>query len=67
MPGLICFIVCFLYLTFSMIKCDFQTEVTILISDVLETLLQFSASLMVKLILYLNTVLSWYIEERNAA
>jgi len=38
-----------------MTKCDFQTQVTILISDVLETLLQFFASVMVKLILYLNS------------
>lgn len=37
MPGLICFSVCFLCLTYNMTKCDFQTQVTILISDVMET------------------------------
>jgi hypothetical protein len=67
MPGLICFSVCFLFLTYNMMNCDFQTQITILISDVMETHLQFFASVMVKLILYPNTVLSWHIGEGNAA
>jgi hypothetical protein len=67
MPGLICFGVCFLCLTINITKCYFQTQVTILISDVMETHLQFFASIMAKLILYLNTVFSWHIGERNAA
>jgi len=66
MPGLICFSVCFLCLTYNMTKCDFQTQVTILISEVMETHLQSFASVMVKLIIYLNTVLSWHIGEGNA-
>jgi len=40
MPGLIFLSACFLCLTFKMTKCNFQTQVTILISDVMETLLQ---------------------------
>jgi len=37
MPGLMFFGACFLCLTFKMTKCNFQTQVTILISDVMET------------------------------
>jgi hypothetical protein len=65
--GVQLFSVCFLCLRFKMTKFDFHTQVNILISDVMKTLLQYFAVVMMKLLIYLNTMLSWHIVEKIAA
>jgi ABC-type microcin C transport system permease subunit YejB len=53
-------IICFAHLKFKMTEFDFHAEVTILIADFVKAMLQvfFFAAVLVKLLIYLNTMLS---------